>query len=339
MARCGTYLGPIILAREVKGHWNGHVPHLLVVGWGFLGAAIGMSLWESDADVRGLTRSETLRVQAATVHGIDVVIGDAGDRLTIERSMQGIDHVVYVAGGLDPQTAAERPLDDALGALSPLLSTLETMRSAGDVSLTYISSGGAVYGNPEHALATETDPVRPVSAYGVSRLAGEAYSQMYATTFGIPTQVVRCANVYGPGQSHSRPQGAVAVFLNRVAAGLTISIVGNGSSVRDYVHIDDVASTIARLVLNRVDCGVVNLGSGTGHTVVQLLEVVSETVGRSPVVEFVPGRPHDVDAIVLDISKLRSLMPYEPATLERGVRATWEALNADRGLVDTTSLL
>jgi UDP-glucose 4-epimerase len=323
----------------VKGHWSGRVPRILVVGWGFLGAAVGMSLLESDAEVRGLTRSETLRVQAASLHGIDVAIGDAGDRLTIERSMWGVDHVVYVAGGLDPPTAAERPLDDALGALSPLLSTLETMRSVGEVSLTYISSGGAVYGNPVHALATETDPVRPVSAYGVSRLAGEAYSQMYATTFGIPTQVVRCANVYGPGQSHSRPQGAVAVFLNRVAAGLPISVVGNGTSIRDYVHIDDVTSALARLVLDRVDCGVVNLGSGIGHTVVQLLEVVSEAVGRSPVVEFVPRRPQDVDAIVLDVSKLRSLIPYEPTTLEVGVRATWESLNADRGLVDTTSLL
>jgi UDP-glucose 4-epimerase len=323
----------------VKGHWSGRVPRILVVGWGFLGAAVGMSLLESDAEVRGLTRSETSRVQAASLHGIDVAIGDAGDRLTIERSMHGVDHVIYVAGGLDPPTAAERPLDDALGALSPLLSTLETMRSVGEVSLTYISSGGAVYGNPVHALATETDPVRPVSAYGVSRLAGEAYSQMYATTFGIPTQVVRCANVYGPGQSHSRPQGAVAVFLNRVAAGLPISVVGNGTSIRDYVHIDDVTSALARLVLDRVDCGVVNLGSGIGHTVVQLLEVVSEAVGRSPVVEFVPRRPHDVDAIVLDVSKLRSLIPYEPTTLEVGVRATWESLNADRGLVDTTSLL
>ena len=64
----------------------------------------------------------------------------------------------------------------------------------------------------------------------------------------------------------------MAVFLNRVAAGLTISIVGDGTSIRDYVHIDDVAASLARLVLNRVDCGVVNLGSGAGHTVVELLE-------------------------------------------------------------------
>jgi UDP-glucose 4-epimerase len=314
------------------------VPRVLVVGWGFLGAAVGMSLFDHGADVSGLTRSETSRIQAAHLRGINVAIGDAADRLTMERAVRGVEHVVFMAGGLDPPTSALRPLDDAVGTLSPLLCTLETIRSLGDVSLTYISSGGAVYGNPQHVRAKETDLPRPVSTYGVSRLAGEAYAQMYATTFGIPTQVVRCANVYGPGQSHNTRQGAVAVFLNRVAEGLTVSIVGNGSSIRDYVHIDDVTSALARLVLNRVDSGVVNLGSGSGHTVIDLLGVVSETVGRSPVVEFVPRPSHDVDAIVLDISKLQSLIPYEPTTLMDGVRRTWEALNTDEGLVDASSL-
>jgi UDP-glucose 4-epimerase len=266
--------------------WSGRVPRILVVGWGFLGAAVGISLFDHGADVSGLTRSETSRTQAARLRGFDVVIGDAANRLTMERSVRGVEHVVYVAGGLDPPTAALRPLDDAVGTLSPLLCALETLRSHEDVSLTYISSGGAVYGNPPHIRATETDPPRPVSTYGVSRLAGETYSQMYAASFSIPTQVVRCSNVYGPGQSHTRPQGVVAVFLNRVAAGLTISIVGDGTSIRDYVHIDDVTSALARLVLNRVDCGVVNLGSGSGHTVIDLLEVVGETIGRSPAVDL-----------------------------------------------------
>jgi UDP-glucose 4-epimerase len=310
--------------------WSGPKPHVLVVGWGFLGAAVGASLFERGSGVSGLTRSETSRVQAARLLGIEVATGDAGDRPTMERLMRGVEHVVYIAGGLDPPTAAQRPLDDVMGTLTPLLCTLEVVRSLGNVSLTYVSSGGTVYGNPVNGLATETDPARPISTYGVSRLAGEEYSQMYATTYGTPTQIVRCANVYGPGQSHSRPQGVVAVFLSRVPAGLTISIVGNGTAIRDYVHINDVASVLAQLVLKRVDCGVVNLGSGSGHSVIDVLGVVSETVGRSPVVEFLPRRSHDVDAIVLDISRLRSFIRYEPMTLVDGVRATWEALNADR---------
>ena len=206
--------------------------------------------------------------------------------MSVGRSMQGIEHVVFVACGLDPPTAELRPIDDAVQALTPMLCTLDVMRGLGNVSFTYISSGGTVYGNPSNRRASELDPARPISTYGVSRLAEEAYSQMFAATYGVKTQVVRCANAYGPGQSHNRPLGAVAVFLSRVTAGLTVSIAGSWTAVRDYVHIDDVASVVAQLVMDRVDCGVVNLGSGSGCSVIDLLSVVSETLGRPPEVEF-----------------------------------------------------
>jgi UDP-glucose 4-epimerase len=84
---------------------------------------------------------------------------------------------------------------------------------------------------------------------------------------------------------------------------------------------------------------VVNIGSGSGHSVVDLLGVVGETVGRSPITVFVPRRPHDVDAIVLDVSKIRSLVSYEPMTLVDGVRATWDARHPVRGVLDATSHL
>jgi UDP-glucose 4-epimerase len=267
------------------------------------------------------------------VAGIDVVIGDAGDPETVQRLLHGIDHVVYVAGGLDPPTAAQRPLDDAVRTLSPLLCTLEALRHHPDASFTYVSSGGAVYGNPVNTVAGETDMTQPISPYGVSRLAGESYCRMYATTFGIATRIVRCANAYGPGQSHSRPQGAVAVFLNRVAAGRTATIFGDGTSTRDYVHVDDIASVVSQLVLSRVNCGVVNVGSGSGHTVVGLLKIIAETVGREPVTEFVAPRPFDVHSIVLDISKLRSLIQIDPTPLDAGVRATWMSRNLEGSAV------
>jgi UDP-glucose 4-epimerase len=310
-----------------------------MIGWGFLGAAIGLGLLDDGADVSVLTRSETWRTLASRPQGITLRIGDAGDRNTIESAVHDVDHVIYVAGGLNPPTAAQQPVEDAVGTLSPLICTLERLRHVADVGFTYISSGGAIYGNPEATVAVETDPPRPVSAYGVSRLAGELYTRLYATTFGVTTQIIRCANVYGPGQSPSSPQGAVAVFLHRVAHGLTVAVVGDGTPVRDYVHIDDVTTAISRLVVRRVDCGVVNLGSGSGHSVLELLDIVSSTVGQVPVVEFVPRRLHDVDAIVLDISKLRSLIPFEAMSLEDGVRATWGALNSGRESVGATTTL
>lgn len=119
------------------------------------------------------------------------------------------------------------------------------------------------------------------------------------------------------------------MFLNRVAAGLPTTILGDGTSIRDYVYIDDVASALSALVLMHVECGVVNIGSGHGDTVIELLDVVKETVGRTPVALYAPRRLHDVDAIGLDISKLRSLIPYAPRPIGEGVRATWTALPSE----------
>jgi len=108
-------------------------------------------------------------------------------------------------------------------------------------------------------------------------------SRTYASTFGIATMAVRYANVYGSGQSPNRTQSAVAVFPNRDA----------------------------------------NKGRGSGHTFVGLREVVAKTFGREPVSEFVPARTYDVDSLVLDISELRSFIPFGPLPVDVGVRASW----------------
>src|ERR1019366_8158989 len=135
---------------------------VLVVGWGFLGAAVGTRLFERGSRVCGLTRSESWRVHASRSFGIEVAIRDAGDRLAVGRSMQGIEHVVFVAGGLDPPPAELRPSDDAVQALTPLLCPLDVLRGLGNVSFTYISSGGTVCGNPSNGRATELYPARPI---------------------------------------------------------------------------------------------------------------------------------------------------------------------------------
>jgi UDP-glucose 4-epimerase len=252
-----------------------------------------------------------------------MVIGDAANSAVLEEALNGVDYVICAAGGLLPPEAQERPAADATATLLPLLSLLEALRKRATVGLTYLSSGGTVYGNPLGLTARETDPVAPISAYGVSRAAAEMYVQMYGRTHGFPVQIVRCANVYGPGQPAERSQGAVAVFLHRVAAGLPLRIVGDGSAVRDYVYVGDVADAIARLVLGQHDTGIVNVGAGRGHTVLEVVEHVSNVVGRPAILEFLPPRPHDVRAIVLDIAKLTALIDYAPLSLSAGLRRSW----------------
>lgn len=298
---------------------------VLVLGWGFIGAAVGDRLLAHNHSVVAFTRSETGRTRSGRDRGAEVFIGEAHDRALLERALIGVDHVLYAAGGLLPPEAAADPMSDATATLSPLIHTLEALAPIPQVALTYVSSGGAVYGNPSRTPVHETDPSLPISPYGASRLAGEIYAQTHAGALGRVVQIARCANVYGPGQPADRSQGAVAVFLSRVASGVPVSIVGDGSAVRDYVYIDNIADALTRLIYPGAETRTVNIGSGVGHTVMQVLDSVSAVVGRAPVIHHQAARSHDVRSIVLDVSKLKSLMPYAPMSLDEGLRRTWEA--------------
>jgi UDP-glucose 4-epimerase len=299
------------------------VRRILVIGWGFIGANLGRRLLAEGVEVTVLTRSETARTAQGRLNGCRMRVGDAGEAGVFEEMIGGVDHVLLVGGGLLPPLAATHAAEDAAGVLRPLLAVLEALRQDARIGLTYVSSGGTVYGNPTELPVLETAPLRPVSPYGASRLTAETYIGTYARTFGIQTRIVRCANVYGPGQQHDRGQGAVAVFLHRVANGMPVTIIGDGSAERDYVYIDDVADAITRLIVGMVDSGVVNVGSGQGHSVTGVLDIVSRVVGRPARIESQPARPHDVGSIVLDISKLQSLIDFVPISFKAGVLRTW----------------
>jgi len=307
---------------------DSHPRRVLVVGWGFLGAATGTRLFDEGVDVVGLTRSDSPRTQAARVRGIEITIGDATDRDVVEELMEGVGDVVVAAGGLAPPAASVRPHGDLVARLSPLLSVLECLRRGAGVGITCLSSGGAVYGNPERLPVRESDPLRPVSPYGASCLAAEVYARMYGRTHGLRVGIIRCSNVYGPGQALDRNQGAVGVFLDRLSTGLPLRIFGDGSAVRDYVYIDDVAYGVSQVITRRLDVGTVNLGSGRGHPILELVDLASLIVGARPELEFLPARRHDVDSIILDVSKLRSLIDWEPLEIGDGMRRTWRGQRA-----------
>jgi UDP-glucose 4-epimerase len=299
---------------------------VLVIGWGFLGAAIGTHLRNLGVEVSGLTPTVTPRTLSAVEAGIDLTFDRAETPGVLSNLVDGVDHVVYTAGGLLPLEASRDPLRDAAQAVLPWIATLEAIRHHPHVGATLVSSGGTVYGNPVRIPVMETDVLRPVSAYGASREACEVYARTYASTYSLQLTVTRCANVYGFGQPHDRSQGAVAVFMHRIANQLPITLFGDGQAVRDYVHVDDVASAIAALVCGGIQVDVVNIGTGRGHTALELLEALAVLIGRRPVLRAAPARPHDVRAIVLDITRLTSLIAYDPMPLEEGLRLVWEQM-------------
>lgn len=295
---------------------------VLVIGWGFIGSAVGQRLHHDGLKVVALTRNSSFRTDAAIAAGIEVHFGSVEDPRLLDYLLPDVDHVVFSAGGLLPAEATSDPMRDATETILPWLATLEAIRIHPHVGVTMVSSGGTVYGNPVRNPVREDDLTLPVSAYGASRLACTTYAGFYRATHGLHIQIVRCANAYGPGQPHDRSQGAVAVFLDRLLREQPITIFGDGSAVRDYVYIDDVAGAVAHLVCTAVDVDVVNVGSGSGHTTSDILQKLIRLTGRTPSVTYLPARPHDVRQIVLDTDRLRSIMDYRPVSLDDGLALT-----------------
>jgi UDP-glucose 4-epimerase len=295
---------------------------ILIVGWGFLGAAIGRRLAADGVSVTGLTRSASWRTDVARLAGSRIVVADARDPAVLEDALADVDHVVFCAGGVTPPSAAADPPQAAAAMLPPLLAVNEALSKRPHVALTYLSSGGAVYGDPDRLPVDEAEPPLPISPYGALHLSAEICAQAYARRFGTPTNILRCANVYGPGQAYDRDQGVIAIFLDRISRGLPITVFGDGSALRDYVLVDDVAWAVARIVEDRIDVGTVNVGSGQGHTVLEVVDAISHSIGKSPIVDPRPRRGFDVRSVVLDITRLSSLIPYAPTTFHRGLDMT-----------------
>jgi len=263
----------------------------------------------------------------AALEPADLHIGDAADPAALAKALDGVEHVVYCAGGLLPAASEEDPERDAELTLRPLRAVLEALRARPGVDLTYISSGGTVYGEPENVPVPETAPTRPFGSYGKLHLLCEEEIGRNAEA-GLRARILRCATVYGPFQRPDRGQGAVVTFLHRIEQGEPIALYGGGGTTRDYVYAGDVARVVCDLLGREDGERVLNVGSGAGTSLLELLRLAEKQVGREAVVERHDERGFDVHRIVLDVSRLCALTGFEPTPLETGIARTHEWLTA-----------
>ncbi|MBD8679955.1 NAD-dependent epimerase/dehydratase family protein [Sphingomonas sp. CFBP 13720] len=234
--------------------------------------------------------------------------------------LRAADVVVHCAYSTVPATANANPARDITDNLIPLVALLDAMCVAGLRRIVYLSSGGAVYGPPQMVPILETHPLDPISAYGVTKVAAEKYLGMYAVNRGLRPAVIRPANPYGVDQGKVGLLGAVTTFLNLLAAGEAATMWGDGSIVRDFVHIDDVS----RLLLAAAEQdrpGIYNCGSGVGCSLAALIETIDRITGRQLMVKYAPARDFDPSEIVLDINAAHRAFGWEPCvSLEAGIR-------------------
>ncbi len=255
-------------------------------------------------------------------------MGDIGDSDLLEMALSGVTHVILAAGGLTPADSAAQPLEDVRASLEPLLAVLDALRDRPGTRLVYLSSGGTVYGNPERLPIAEEHPTNPITPYGITKLAGEKYVALYRELHGVPGLTLRCGNIYGEREQSDRNQGVVAVFLERISRGEPLVVYGDGAVVRDYLYARDLASAVVALLDAEVGVKPLNVGSGRGESLLALVRLMEDVTDLQARIVNVPSRGFDVRHVVLDISRLRSTIHFEPLTLRAGLERTWYALDS-----------
>ena len=259
-------------------------------------------------------RRENLN-EAATLMEIDIREPLAGLFEEIQPEL-----VVHLAAQADVGTSVERPLFDAEVNVVGTLNVLEAVRPHG-AQLVFSSTGGAIYGECERP-AREEDERRPVSPYGTAKLAAEEYLATWNRLHGTRHVALRFANVYGPRQLAKLEGGVVAIFMDRLRAGESVTIFGDGEQTRDYVYVGDVVRAVLAAVGR--DGGVFNVGTATETSVNQLFDGCRRVAGVETQPTYAAARPGDALRSVVDVSRSERELGWRPQTpLEEGLRLTW----------------
>ena len=244
--------------------------------------------------------------------------------------------VYHLAAQADPRRAHSEPAFDLDVNTAGTLTTALAALSAQSERFVFVSTGGAMYGDPAAALLPvgEEYPPAPVSPYGLSKYCAELYLDLLGRTRGLSYTILRPGNIYGPGQDASSEVGVVTVFLTRLLAGRVPQLRGRGLPTRDYIYVDDVVAAIL-LAAERGRPRPYNIGSGRQTSVRQIYDAIAGRLGIRDEPELVELSPGEVGFMALDCSAAADELGWSPQVpLGEGLERTiaWgRRQSAERG--------
>jgi UDP-glucose 4-epimerase len=298
---------------------------LVTGGAGFIGSHIAERLVEQGHRVRILDNLSTGKEQniAAFKADVELIRGDICDESSFS-AFKGVDWVFHQAALASVPLSLEKPHETHRVCVTGTVNVLRASVAAGVKRLMYAASSSA-YGDQPTSAKRESDLPLPLSPYATAKLSGEFYCQAFYHSFGLETVAIRYFNVFGPRQDPNSPYSAVIpLFVTRILSGNKPIIYGNGLQSRDFTFVKNVVEgNMLAATAPNVAGRVINVADGRQTTLLRLLELLSEMLGKSVAADFQPPRVGDVRESLADISVARKLLGYEPLfTLEQGLRQT-----------------
>ena len=293
-------------------------------GGGFIGSAIVDRLLAEGHAVSVFERPRVAPYREFAPHErIEWETGDLLSAHDVAKAIDGSDAVIHLVSTTLPKSSNDDPAYDVSTNIIATLGLLDAMVAKRIKRIIYISSGGTVYGTPLYVPIDEKHPTEPEVSYGIVKLTIEKYLQLYQRLHGIRATVLRVANPYGERQRVETAQGAVGVFLHSALSGQAIDIWGDGTVMRDFVYVGDVADAFVRATAYQGDVVVFNIGSGVGTSLNELVRAIGEVTGVPMLFNYLPGRAIDVPVSVLDCGLAKREFGWSPQmTLPEGLART-----------------
>ena len=294
---------------------------LVTGGAGFIGSHI-VEHFQGKADIRVIDNLRTGRKE--NLKGLDCHFIEASilDKDALLEAMTGVDYVFHLAAMVSVPQSMDNP-SEALSINSQgTLNVLESARNAGVKKLAF-SSTSAIYGeqSPEQPKV-ESMPPAPISPYGITKLSGEYYCNIFQQQGWLQTVCLRYFNVFGPRQNpHGDYAAVIPFFISQAVANKPLTIHGDGSQTRDFVFVKDVAALNAAMVESDHH-GIFNVARGEGSSIQELAEkIIAATNSKSEISHGAP-RAGDIQHSVADVSKLQSCGLAAHWSLDEGLDAT-----------------
>lgn len=287
---------------------------LILGGLGFLGINITKVLLKKGHSVT--VADMTTPIPDRKLDGCRYVVCNFNNIAAISSEFDDIDVVIHLISTTLP---AKSNIDISDDINTNLIGTVELLkicveRHVGRVI--FSSSGGTVYGIPENIPISERHPTNPICSYGIVKLAIEKYLQLFNRLYGLDYCILRISNPYGPYQNYRGSQGSVGIFIWKLLHGETIEIWGDGSVIRDYIYVEDVANAfITAACSEESPIKTFNIGCGQGFSINEILGKLESVLHIKPTIKYTIGRNIDVPINVLDVSLARKHMGWSAKTL------------------------
>lgn len=294
---------------------------LILGGAGFIGLNLAEEFINNNKEIIIFDRKEAdFNCFLRRRNGIKIIKGEIQDVELMEDIFKKhkIDTVIHLVSSLLPASTKQDFYREVSEIINPTFKIIDLIAKYQIDNFIFFSSGGTVYGE-EKEENFETDSLKPITYYGISKIMIEDYIKLINRINELNYLIIRPSNPYGKHQNLNSKQGFISVALGKALKEQKIEIWGDGQVVRDYIYISDLCKAVYKLLENNIKNKVFNIGSGRGVNLIEVLKILEDKLDKKIDVVFKEAREVDVKKAILNIDKIKKDIDYNPMSLDKGI--------------------